>query len=432
MALTAFVVRMLSAGIALVSQIILARLMGEFEYGIFVFVWVMTIIVGNMSCLGFHSVVVRYLPLYRTEQDYGALFGIANTARILSLGLATTIGALGAFVLYVLPTAVPPHYTTPILIALLTLPMVALGDVLAGTARAHNWALTSFSQTYLIRPTLTLVIMVIAVQAGYSPTAVTGMSAALAATYMTSLFQLVRITRRMADHYPKAKNQYILSDWLKVALPIFLVEGIGYVMTNADVVFVGFYLEPEEVAIYFAAAKTMALMQFVLFSVKSAAAPRYSALVAEGDHESLARFAGDMARWSFWSALAVGAVILLVGDLLLSLFGPNFKAGYPLMAVLFMGYLAKASVGPGEVLLTMAGRQRICAVLYAFTIVANIALNALLTPLYGLNGAAAAIAGTMMVEALLLHLVVRRTLGIVLFAFADPRPYRFPEKAGGP
>lgn len=431
MALTAFLVRMLSAVIALVSQIILARLMGGFEYGIFVFVWVMTILVGNMSCLGFHSVVVRYLPLYRTEQDYGALFGIASTARVLSMGLATTIGAVGALALYLFPTAFPPHYATPILLALLTLPMVALGDVLAGTARAHNWALAAFSQTYLIRPTLTLALMIVAVSAGYSPTAVTAMSAALAATYMTSLFQLVNITRRMAGHYPRAKRQYILSDWLKVALPIFLVEGIGYVMTNADVVFVGFYLQPEEVAIYFAAAKIMALMQFVMFSVKSAAAPRYSALVAEGDRKGLARFAGDMARWSFWSALGVGAVMLLVGERLLSLFGQNFAAGYSLMVILFTGYLAKASVGPGDVLLTMAGRQRICALLYAFVIAANIGLNTLLIPLYDLTGAAVAIAGAMIVEALLLHLVVRRTLGIVLFAFADPMPRGLTEKANG-
>ena len=38
MALVAFAVRIVSAGIAFISQIILARLMGEFEYGLFAFV----------------------------------------------------------------------------------------------------------------------------------------------------------------------------------------------------------------------------------------------------------------------------------------------------------------------------------------------------------------------------------------------------------
>jgi hypothetical protein len=39
MAMVAFAIRILSAAIAFTAQIVLARLMGEFEYGIFVFVW---------------------------------------------------------------------------------------------------------------------------------------------------------------------------------------------------------------------------------------------------------------------------------------------------------------------------------------------------------------------------------------------------------
>lgn len=429
MALTAFAVRIVSAAIAFFSQIIQARMMGEFEYGIFVFVWVMAILVGNMSCLGFHSVVVRYLPLYRTEGDHGSLFGIATTARIISMGLAMSVAGIGVVALMLLKVDIPAYYTTPVLLALLILPMIALGDVLDGTARAHNWALAALSPTYLIRPTLILGFMVLAVSLGYQPTAVTALVAALAATYLTSITQLFRITRRMRGRYPPAQRQYDLSNWIKVALPIFLVEGFGYVLTNADVVIVGLYLVPDEVAIYFAAAKTMALVQFVFFSVKAAAAPRFSSLVAVGDQEGLARFAGQMARWGFWPSLAVGAVMLLAGHFLLSLFGSAFPAGYPLMAILFIGYLAKASVGPGEVLLTMAGKQRICAALYAVALAANIGLNMVLIPRFGLTGAASAIAGAMVVEALLLHIAVRRTLGIVLFVFADPMPRRLHEKA---
>lgn len=62
MALVAFAVRIISAGIAFISQIILARLMGEFEYGLFAFVWVLVILFGNLSCLGFHTTVIRFCP----------------------------------------------------------------------------------------------------------------------------------------------------------------------------------------------------------------------------------------------------------------------------------------------------------------------------------------------------------------------------------
>jgi O-antigen/teichoic acid export membrane protein len=93
-------------------------------------------------------------------------------------------------------------------------------------------------------------------------------------------------------------------------------------------------------------------------------------------------------------------------------------AGHIVMGILLAGILAKALVGPGEVLLMMAGRQRLCAMLYGGALAANIGLNVLLVPRLGIEGAAIATAAAMLVEATLLHVAVRRTLGIVLFAFA--------------
>ena len=49
-------------------------------------------------------------------------------------------------------------------------------------------------------------------------------------------------------------------------------------------------------------------------------------------------------------------------------------------------------------------------------LIANIGLNVALIPHFGIEGAAIAAASAMMVEAVLLHIAVRRALGIVLFA----------------
>jgi len=68
----------------------------------------------------------------------------------------------------------------------------------------------------------------------------------------------------------------------------------------------------------------------------------------------------------------------------------------------------------------MAGKQQLCVTVYVVALTANIGLNITLIPLCGLTGAAIATAAAMMVEAILLHVAVRSSLGIVLFAFADP------------
>ncbi len=99
------------------------------------------------------------------------------------------------------------------------------------------------------------------------------------------------------------------------------------------------------------------------------------------------------------------------------------------MFVLFAGILAKAVVGPGEVLLNMSGHQKLCVSLYAAILAANVALNMTLVPRFGLMGAASATAMATMIEAILLHLAVRHTFGISLFAFTKTQSHI--QKDGG-
>jgi O-antigen/teichoic acid export membrane protein len=425
MALVTFLIRIISAAIAFVSQIILARIMGEHEYGIFVFIWVLVILIGNLSCFGFHSAQIRFLPQFQAVNDVERMRGLAMTARIFALLSSSAVAILGYAGLHLFGHLVESYYVAPLFIALFILPMIALGDTMEGTARANSWAVVALSPTYIIRPVLILLFMLAAVWLGEPQTARTAMVMSLAATYVTTVGQFFNINWRLNRRYERGPMQVEFGTWFRVALPIFLIEGFGFLLTNSDTVVAGLFLSPAEVGIYFAASKTMALVQFVFFSVKAASAPRFSALFASGERSELSHFAGQTVRWSFWPSLAVGLAALAAGNLLLSMFGPGFTAGYSVMVILFLGILTKASIGPGEVLLTMAGQQALCVKLYAVALAANIAFNIILVPLYGIEGAALAAAGAMVVEAILLHVAVRRKLAIVLFAFARPDGGKF-------
>ena len=424
MALIAFAIRVVSAAIAFASQIILARLMGEFEYGVFVFVWVISVILGNLSCLGFHTAVIRFLPQYRTEGAEEAIMGLTATARIFAMISATLIAATGIAALYLLGDKIQAHYVQPLFVGAFVLPMIALGDVLDGTARANGWPIHALSPTYIARPLLILVFVIAAIGLGRMADANTAILAALAAAYLTTIVQFVVVTGKLRHRFPAQGVEIHFRKWLMVAFPIFLIEGFYFMLTNADVIIVGLYLPPEKVAVYFAAAKTMALVHFVYFAVKAAAAQRFSGLVSGTDRTALAAFARQTVQWTFWPSLLVGGFVILAGPFLLSLFGPAFQDGHPIMIVLFVGIIAKAMIGPGEVLLTMAGEHKICAVIYAMALAANLGLNVTLIPAWGLLGAATSTASAMVIEAVLLHIIIRRRLGIVMFIAAGPHSGR--------
>jgi O-antigen/teichoic acid export membrane protein len=183
---------------------------------------------------------------------------------------------------------------------------------------------------------------------------------------------------------------------------------------------VGFYRDPQEVAVYFATVKTLALVHFVYFAVKAGSAQRY-AQFAHGDRHRLAAFARETVSWTFWPSLAMAVVVLALGRPMLGLFGEGFQSGYPLLFLLVVGVVARASVGPCESLLTMSGHQNSCALVFAATLALNIVLNVLLLPTFGLWGAAMATAFAMIFEAAGLSFTVWRKLGIVMTIFIPAR-----------
>jgi O-antigen/teichoic acid export membrane protein len=420
MALISFSIRVLSAAIAFVSQIILARLMGEEQYGIFVFVWVLVILVGNLSCLGFPSAQIRFLPEFEAADDFDRIRGMTTWSRIFAMVSASVVGMTGVIALHFFGSLIESYYVMPLFVAMFILPMIALGDTMEGTARANSWAVVALSPTYIVRPLLILLFMLAAVYFGAPRTALTAMVTSLGATYVTTIVQFFNIDWRIRRRFDTGPRRVEFGVWLKVALPIFLIDGFSFLLTNSDTVITGLFLSPREVGIYFAASKTMAFVQFVLFSVKAASAPQFSTLYATERWQELGRFAARTTRWTFWPVLGIGIVALAFGHFLLSMFGPGFTAGYDVMVILFLGVLGRSTVGPAESLLTMAGEQSLCVKLYAVALAANIGFNVLLIPLYGIEGAALAAAGAMLVEAVLLHIAVRAKLSISMFSFSRP------------
>ena len=160
------------------------------------------------------------------------------------------------------------------------------------------------------------------------------MAAFAFATWTTTLFQLVLFNRCLARKMPAGPRRYDVSAWIATASPIFAVWAFYMLLTYTDVLVLRQFRPPEEVAHYYAAAKMLALVAFIHFSVSAAVAHRFAAHHVAGDGEALAALAASTVRWTFWPSLLTIALILAFGKPILWLFGPDFQAGYPLMFIL--------------------------------------------------------------------------------------------------
>ena len=426
MALSVFVIRVASAAIAFISQVLLARWMGTFEYGIFVAVWAGVVIASTLTALGLPSAIVRFVAEYREHGKYSLVWGMIHGSMWLSLAVATVAAAICATILYLYPQIVTNYFVIPIYLAALCLPAFAVEGVNDSVARPFNWTRIAFLPTFIIRPLAILVFMGIAILIGYEPTAVTAMWSAVIAIYLTSVFQFLILRAKLRDAVEQAAPDYRFKYWLSIALPIFLVESFYVLVTQVDVLFVSWLTNPEDTAIYFAATKILALVHFVYFAVRATASHRFAAYNASGKIDEYREFVGKTVSWTFWPSLIIGLIMVLLGKYLLMLFGPEFVAGQSVLWILVAGIVMRASIGPAEALLVMSGKQNTCAVVYASALFVNVVLNMTLIPVYGMIGAAIATTLALGFESLALHSLVKRKLGIHAFIV----PARHPANAG--
>ena len=100
-----------------------------------------------------------------------------------------------------------------------------------------------------------------------------------------------------------------------MALPIFIVEGFFNLLTNVDIIIVGHLMQPDQVAIYFAAVKTHGAGPFRLFRGARPAAPSASpSTTPPATRARLAAFVRDTLHWTFWPSLAMVGAAGRCGD----------------------------------------------------------------------------------------------------------------------
>ncbi|MEO1280775.1 MAG: lipopolysaccharide biosynthesis protein [Pseudomonadota bacterium] len=423
-AVTAFAVRVASAGLLYFMQIALARWTGTFEYGIYVFVWTWVLVLGGLAPVGLNIIAMRLVPEYRETGARGLLLGFVNGSRWASFLVGTLIAAGGALGVYFFEPYVTHYYVLPLYLALICVPIYAVVETQDGLGRGFAWMGLALVPPYVLRPLLILAGMGLALLAGLPATAATAALSAIAATWVSGLLQLLLLNRRIQTDQALSDRSagtptgdpadLQLTDfrhWLTLSAPLIVINACELILQNADVLIISATLSPTEVAIYFAAAKTMSLIMFVHYAVGSAVANRFSALRARGDEAELKAFVSDAVAWTFWPSLAAAVVILALGQPLLWLFGPEFLIGYPVMLILVIGFLFRSAMGPAEFLLNMLGEQTRCAAALVATAAVNIVLNLLLVPTFGLLGAASATSISLAVAALLQYAVVRHRLG---------------------
>lgn len=176
---------------------------------------------------------------------------------------------------------------------------------------------------------------------------------------------------------------------------------------NIDILMLGWLGTSSMIAIYKLGASLASPVRHLHGLSGTLFKPRISRLIGESNYEKLqSEFTVLQKINTLALVLALGSIILM-GQPVLSLFGKTYLASFSVLIILFIGRIGELATGKIEGILRFSGRSGwiFTNSFIAFTF--NIVGNYFFIQLYGVDGAAWAWTGAMILENLFALLVVR-------------------------
>lgn len=412
----------------LVTAVMLARLLGAEGYGVYAYALAIATLLGVPVQFGLPQLLVREVAKYQVRGEWGLVRGLlkrSNQAVLgLSIALALVVGAVGWWMADTLPS----DRRAVLGWTLLLIPLVALGNLRSSALLGLRLVARGQLAERLLRPGLFVLGIVLALLLGvsFSPERAMALHVIAALVVFLIMAWLLRanLPGAMRETPPKFDDRV----WLASTFTFALLAGGWIVHNHTDVLMLGLFAPAEDVGVYRVVVTGAQLVGFALQGLTAVLSPYAAHFWAAGETDRLQL----MIRWSTGLTVAVAAPValafILFGDSILALvFGDPFARGHTALAILSVSQLLNIASGPAALLLTMSGHERVTARSFAWSIAANVVLNAALIPRFGMIGAATATASTFVAWRVVLWIQVRRRLGIdpsILYTLSGKPPRR--------
>ncbi len=380
-------VRGCGMALAAVTAALLARALGSADYGRYVWAFAWVNILALIAIMGFDRLLVRHLSDYLAHDDRELVRGLLVRSHQLVAFAALTLAAVAGGIGYLALSGDDPQRRV-FLVGAALVPVLALNLVRQAALQAHGWVATGRLPDDILRPALLgMAVIAVGMTGSDSLDSADAMGLHLGAaviTFAVGSVALRRVTSATRDAAPTTRSRV----WLAEAAPLWWVSIGAILLVQADVVLLGLLATTEQAGIYEVVSRLAAVAGLVEFGLGAAMSPLVARLWATGEREQLVPRIGRITSIGLFATFAVAALVVLSGEPVLGLFGPEFERGTEILWILALSSVLSAAAGPNGVLLSMTGHGRPAARLTSVAVVINVACNLVLVPLLGLQGAA--------------------------------------------
>jgi O-antigen/teichoic acid export membrane protein len=417
-------IRVTGAIVALAAQVFASRVMGTEEFGRYALILIYLLLLGHFGTFGTAQLLCRLLAEYLERGEQGKARGIVIFALVSTAGVSFAVLAVAAVLIHSPISPLEPGYVLLASVALAGIPLLAFQDFLEAIARGLDRPSLGIGPAYLLRHLVVIGGLTTLAALGLLVDASTAVVLTIAGLVLSVVMQIMLLKRHLRNALVKAQPVYSVREWIRTAVPIASIDVAEVLFSNADVLILAMFAPPEAVALYFAASRISQILTYVPYGVTAANAQKYAKLFAGNkllELQTLIRRSALIAT----GVSAAGAILLSLGGwFLLNLFGPDYGPAHYLVPILCLGIVVGCVLGPGEDVLIMLGKERLCSLAFLVALVMNVGVAISLVPLLGPVGAAMGGVAGLLTRGILLAWFAHRQLGLVLPAFGRIRSLR--------
>jgi O-antigen/teichoic acid export membrane protein len=234
----------------------------------------------------------------------------------------------------------------------------------------------------------------------------------LAASWATLVVAAALLARALPRAFVPVPRAWRVRALLRFSLPQTFTSLLLQTILWTDTILVGRLRTAAEVAVYTIVQRLLSPAQTVSTATGQMFAPRIAAEDARGDRSTLEVMLKRVTYWNVSLAIPVFALLLLVPEALLGVFGPAYRTGATALTILAAGQLFNAATGPLGQVINMSGRPYLTLVNNAAVAGLNIVGCVILIPRYGLTGAACSTTASLTLVNLIKLVQVRALFGI--------------------
>lgn len=420
------VIKLASAGLSFAMFVAVALVTDERQFGLYSAAYAGASLVSFFASIGQQSTVLRFWPQYESAGTIGIANSLMMRAIVVTLvGLVTTSGLL--VVVAFLPgfSAKTPEWAPVCLSAAVLSFALGWSEFASGAFRAKSRLISALLPRDVVWRGLLLVVIGAVYLTHQSISAVTGTLLTAGTLIVASLPQAIillretwRIERTPLTLEQKREFNSVTSGlWGATSLP----PALGQVST----LLVAAILGPEVAGAVFVADRTTRVVLLALTGINQALAPEISSAYYTGDRPHVQRITSLTALGASAVALTILVTFLLFGKQVLGIFDPAYATDQTHIVLLLFGVGATfaAACGPIELLSHLTGLQHSLLKVLVIVNAAGLVATAVATWAFGPLGAAASIAGTLIVWNAISVATAKRRIGIdssVLGLFASP------------